>query len=58
MKNTVLIKNAKNDIDASKRKQFLEKIEQNATTQVLEILSKASSKAGSNEKVIKFKHFL
>lgn len=58
MAKSVEIKNFKNPIEESKRKKFLENIEKYTDTDVLEILSKAASKKGANDKVRKFKMFL
>ena len=58
MKKTVEISKFSNPIDAEKRRKFLESIEKNTDTDVLEILANAASKKGANDKVRKFKNFL
>lgn len=47
-----------NALDEAKRKNALQKLQDKAETDVLEILANAASKAGANDKVRKYKHFL
>ena len=58
MAKQVSITRFNNPIEELKRQQNLAIIEKNTDSDVLEILAKAASKKGSNDKVRKFKHFL